>query len=121
MFLNISQISQKKTCIGVSFNKVAGLQSCNFIKKRHQDRCFPVKDCQNFKNTYFEEHLRTTASEKKSMTELMKSYKSFKAIFATCKKRLLRVISCRCLNEVLYTDLFTLKVGRFHAKLFLFI
>ena len=25
------------------FNKVAGLQVCNFIKKRLQDRCFPVK------------------------------------------------------------------------------
>ena len=25
------------------FNKVAGLQACNFIKKRLQHRCFPVK------------------------------------------------------------------------------
>ena len=25
------------------FNKVAGLQSCNFIKNRLQHRCFPVK------------------------------------------------------------------------------
>ena len=25
------------------FNKVAGLQACNFIKKRLQNRCFPVK------------------------------------------------------------------------------
>ena len=24
------------------FNKAAGLKACNFIKKRHQRRCFPV-------------------------------------------------------------------------------
>ena len=25
------------------FNKVVDLKVCNFIKKRHQHRCFPVK------------------------------------------------------------------------------
>ena len=25
------------------FNKVAGLSACNFIKKKRQPRCFPVK------------------------------------------------------------------------------
>ena len=34
--------SQKNTCVEISFNKVAGLQACNFIKKRLQLRCFPV-------------------------------------------------------------------------------
>ena len=39
------------------FNKVAGLQSCNFIKKRFQRRCFPVKLANflrtvNLKNIY---------------------------------------------------------------------
>ena len=43
------------------FNEVAGLKICNFIKKRLQHKCFPVK-FQIFKNTYFEEHLQTTAS-----------------------------------------------------------
>ena len=33
------------------------------MKKRLQHRCFPVKFCEVFKNTYFEEHLQTTASE----------------------------------------------------------
>ena len=40
------------------FNKV----TCNFIKKRLQHRRFPV-NIANFKNTYFEKHLRTTASD----------------------------------------------------------
>ena len=36
------QISQESTCFGVFFNKVAGPQNCNFIKKRLQHGLFPV-------------------------------------------------------------------------------
>ena len=39
----ISQISQESTFVEVSLNKDAGLRACNFIKKRLQHRCFPVK------------------------------------------------------------------------------
>ena len=42
LFLKISQYSQENTCVSVSFYKVAGLQACNFIKKRLQHWCFPV-------------------------------------------------------------------------------
>ena len=45
------------------FNKIAGLQTCNFIKNRLQYRCFTVKFAKFFKSTYFEEHPRTTASK----------------------------------------------------------
>ena len=41
------------------FDEAAGLQACNFIKKRFHRRCFPVNFAKIFKNTYFEEHLRT--------------------------------------------------------------
>ena len=44
------------------FNKFIGLQACNFTKKRLQHRCFPV-NIANFKNTYFEKHLRTADSD----------------------------------------------------------
>ena len=44
------------------FNKVTGLQTCSVIKKRLEHRRFPV-NIANFKNTYFEKHLRTTASD----------------------------------------------------------
>ena len=40
------------------FNKVTGLQACNFTKKRLQHRRFP----ENIAN-YFEKHLRTAASD----------------------------------------------------------
>ena len=36
------QYLQENTCVGVSFNKVAGPQASNFIKKRLHHRCFPV-------------------------------------------------------------------------------
>ena len=43
------------------FHKVADLQACNFLKKRLQHSCFPVTKF--LQNTYFEEHLRTAATE----------------------------------------------------------
>ena len=36
------QISQESISFGVFFNKIAGLQNCNFLKKRLQLRFFPV-------------------------------------------------------------------------------
>ena len=44
------------------FYKVADLQTFNFIKKRLQPSCFPFI-VKIWRNTYFEEHLRTAASE----------------------------------------------------------
>ena len=37
------KISQESACIGVSFNKVARQKAYNFIKRRLDHRCFPVK------------------------------------------------------------------------------
>ena len=44
------------------FNKFKDLQACNFTKKRHQHRRFPV-NIANFKNICFEKHLRTAGSD----------------------------------------------------------
>ena len=33
----------QKSMLESLFNKIAGLKVCNFIKKRLQNRCFPVK------------------------------------------------------------------------------
>ena len=43
-------------------HEVKGLQVCNFITKRLQHRCFLVKFSKFLKTTYFEKHLRTTAT-----------------------------------------------------------
>ena len=47
--------------LGLLFNKVAGLQDCNFIKIRLQHKCFPV-NIAKFLSTYFEKHMRIAAS-----------------------------------------------------------
>ena len=50
LFLKISQYLQENICVKVSFNQVAGLQVCIFIKKRFQHRCFSVS-IEKFKKT----------------------------------------------------------------------
>ena len=61
--LEISQNSQEKTCTRVIFlNKVAGLQSCNFVKKETLAQALSCEFCEIFKNTFSTEHLWTTAS-----------------------------------------------------------
>ena len=61
MFSKINQNSQKNTCAGVSFNKVAGWSATTLTKKT-SSLVFPCKLYKIFKNTYFVEHLRTAAS-----------------------------------------------------------
>ena len=51
MFLEISQNS-----LATWFNSP---EACNFIKKETLTLGFPCEFCEIFKNTYFEEHLRT--------------------------------------------------------------
>ena len=41
--LEILQIAQGNICVGVFFNKVTVLQVGNFLKKRLQNKCFPMK------------------------------------------------------------------------------
>ena len=41
------------------FNKVTGLKICNFIKMRHQHRCFSVKFAKFFKTPCFTGHCRS--------------------------------------------------------------
>ena len=64
VLLKILQISQENTCVGSLFNKVAVLLESLFDKVAglQTSNCFPAKFAK-FKNTYFEEHLRTNASD----------------------------------------------------------
>ena len=45
------------------FNKVPALRDCDFIRKRHQHRCFTFNYAKHFQNTYPEEALQTAASK----------------------------------------------------------
>ena len=53
VFLKILNVSQENNCLGVSFHEAEGLRVCNFIQKRLQYSCFPVK----FAKPIFEKHL----------------------------------------------------------------
>ena len=60
--LKVRNIYRKTSVLESLFNKFIGLQVCNFTKKRLQHKLFPV-NIVNFKNTYFEKHLRTAGSD----------------------------------------------------------
>ena len=62
MFLKIPQNSQENTCVRVSF--LTKLQAWgNFVKTKTLAQVFSCEFCEIFKNTFFTEHLRTTASD----------------------------------------------------------
>ena len=62
MKLKISRNSQKNTCVGGSF--LTKFQACNFIKKETSTQMFSCEFFEMFRNTFFTEHLRMSASVK---------------------------------------------------------
>ena len=62
-FQKFRNIYRKTLVLGSPFSKVAGLKTCDFIKKRLQNRMFSGEYCEIFKNTYFKEHLWMATSE----------------------------------------------------------
>ena len=61
MFLKMFKFDRKTPVTESVFDKAAALKACNFIKKNSQ--FFSDEICKIVKNTYFEEHLQTTASD----------------------------------------------------------
>ena len=61
---NFVKFAGKHLCQALFLNKVAGLRldASNFIKKETLAQVFSCEFCEIFKNTYFTEHLRMTAS-----------------------------------------------------------
>ena len=63
LFLKILQYSQENTCVGISFLiKMQAFRAPALLKRDSNTGVF-CKHWEIFKNTYFEEHLRTAASE----------------------------------------------------------
>ena len=63
LFLKISQYSQENTCVGISFLiKMQAFRAPALLKRDSNTGVF-CEHWEIFKNTYFEEHLRTAASE----------------------------------------------------------
>ena len=53
LFLKISQNSQENNCIGVFFNKLAGLRSATLLTKEIPTKYFSCKFCKIFENRFF--------------------------------------------------------------------
>ena len=62
MFLKFSQYSQANTFVKVSFNTIAGLQTCNSIKKRVQCKGFSMDNRKFLRTAFCIEHLWWEAS-----------------------------------------------------------
>ena len=62
VFLEILENSQENTCARVSFLIKLQASACNFIKKETLAQLFCCESCKIYKDTFFTEHLRTTAS-----------------------------------------------------------
>ena len=59
------------------FNKIKGLKAWNFIKKRLEHKCFPVKFRKFLRTTFFTEHLRWLllegVCERSSLVKILQS------------------------------------------------
>ena len=71
MFLEISQNSQENTCARTSFLKLQP-QTCNFIQKETLAQVFACEFCEISKNTFFTEHLWTTATVTSRLKRLIR-------------------------------------------------
>ena len=54
---NFKKLTGKHLCQSFFFNKVAGSEACNFIKKEALVQMFSCEFCEISKNTFFTEHL----------------------------------------------------------------
>ena len=54
---NYANFTGKHLCQSILFKKVASLQTCNFIRKRLQQRCFPVKFAKFLRTPFLTKHL----------------------------------------------------------------
>ena len=59
---NFARFTGKQMCQILVFNKVAGLRPATLLKKEAHAQVFSCEFCEISKNTFFAEHLGTTAS-----------------------------------------------------------
>ena len=63
---NFVNFTGKHLCWSLFFNKVTGLQACNFIKKETPMQVFFCEICEIFKNTFFHRTPLVVTSAKRS-------------------------------------------------------
>ena len=60
---NVGKSHRKTLVLEPLFNKVAGLKTCNVIKKRLQHKCFPLKFAKILRTSFFMENLQCFIEE----------------------------------------------------------
>ena len=73
LFLKLSQYSQGNTCVGVSFNKVAGLIPVTLLK-RDSNTGFPLNIAKCLTKSFFTKHLRCLPLCKIGLEGLLLNY-----------------------------------------------
>ena len=68
--LTVNQHLRSTPVLESLFNKVTGPQASNLTKKKTRTQVLSCEISKIFKNTYFEEHLRTTASKNPVLLDL---------------------------------------------------
>ena len=103
MFLEISENSQENTWVSflLFYNKVAGLETCNSIKKETLAQVFLCEFWEISKNTFLKEHLRATASTLHPNSHypklLVKSYFTFTILH--CRKVVTDIINMQIMSR----------------------
>ena len=82
------------------FNKVAGLQACNFITNRLQHRCFPVKFTKFLRTLFLTEHLwwlflYLSHRMQRKLKVSMEIHSSFCLNFSDKKNNTIPVVACQ--------------------------
>ena len=80
-------------CVGVSFYKITGLQTCSSIKKRLQHICFPVNIEKFFKNIFFYRAALVAASGIERFIFLFPTYATLKIYEDTMTQKNLMISS----------------------------
>ena len=73
VLINFAKLTGKNLRQSLFFNKVAGLKPTTLLKKKILVQVFSCKFCKIYKNTFFIEHVRTTASISYSYPILLRS------------------------------------------------
>ena len=96
--LKFGTFHRKTPVLEFLFDKVAAVTVCNFIKKRQQYRCFPVKFATFLRTSFFTEHLRWLAASKVFCKDLGNiSYEKKTALGTSLRHK------CKCLQFITLT------------------
>ena len=111
---NFAKFTGKQLCQSYFFNKVAGLRTAIFLKKRLWRRCFPVNFAKFLRTSFFTEHLRCLLLCRKTwkfssvkysaMSSLLMKKTSSPRMFFTPKQAISSVTSLR--EKCPYSELF---------------